>query len=113
MEAWKGFVGGRQENNFFRRHQVIGSQIDRRRARPRMGPWEFCLVRFEMSHLPGVAVAVDVNGATALNCRNEVRYMLIRIGYDIAIGLSNPTPIVFLLRVHSSRESTLVAAEVK
>jgi len=78
-----------------------------------MGPWEFCLVRFEMSHLPGVAVAVDLNGATALNCRNEVRYMLIRIGYDIAIGLSNPTPIVFLLRVHSSRESTLVAAELK
>jgi hypothetical protein len=39
--------------------------------------------------------------------------MLIRIGYDIAIGLSNPTPIVFLLRVHSSRESTLVAAELK
>jgi transglutaminase-like putative cysteine protease len=37
--------------------------------------------------------------------------MLIRIGYDIALGLPNPSPIVFLLRVHSSRESTLVAAE--
>jgi transglutaminase-like putative cysteine protease len=37
--------------------------------------------------------------------------MLIRIGCDIAIGLPNPTAIVFLLRVHSSRESTLVAAE--
>jgi hypothetical protein len=37
--------------------------------------------------------------------------MLIRIGYDIALGLPNPTAIVFLLRVHSSRESTLVAAE--
>ncbi len=37
--------------------------------------------------------------------------MLIRIGCDIALGLPNPTAIVFLLRVHSSRESTLVAAE--
>jgi hypothetical protein len=37
--------------------------------------------------------------------------MLIRIGYDIALRLPNPTAIVFLLRVHSSRESTLVGAE--
>jgi transglutaminase-like putative cysteine protease len=37
--------------------------------------------------------------------------MLIRIGYDIALGLPNPTAIVFLLRVHSSRESRLVGAE--
>ncbi len=37
--------------------------------------------------------------------------MLIRIGYDIALGLPNPTIIIFLLRVHSSRESTVVAAE--
>jgi transglutaminase-like putative cysteine protease len=37
--------------------------------------------------------------------------MLIRIGYDIALRLPNPTTIVFLLRVHPSRESTLVAAE--
>ena len=42
---------------------------------------------------------------------NEVRYMLIRIGYHIAFGLPNPSPIVFLLRVHSSCESTLVAAK--
>jgi transglutaminase-like putative cysteine protease len=49
--------------------------------------------------------------ATVLNCRNEVRYMLIRIGYDIALGLPNPSTIVFLLRVHSSRESRLVGAE--
>src|ERR1700730_6593116 len=37
--------------------------------------------------------------------------MLIRIGYDIALGLPNPTAIVFLLRVHSSRESRLVEGE--
>ena len=37
--------------------------------------------------------------------------MLIRIGYEIALGLPNPTPIIFLLRVHPSCESTLVAAE--
>lgn len=37
--------------------------------------------------------------------------MLIRIVYDIALRLCNPTTIVFLLRVHSSRESTLVVAE--
>ena len=37
--------------------------------------------------------------------------MLIRIGYHIALGLPNPSPIVFLLRVHSSRESMLVGAE--
>jgi hypothetical protein len=37
--------------------------------------------------------------------------MLIRIGYDITLRLPNPSPIVFLLRVHSSCESTLVAAK--
>jgi transglutaminase-like putative cysteine protease len=37
--------------------------------------------------------------------------MLIRIGYDIAYSLPNPSPIIFLLHVHSSREPTLVAAE--
>jgi transglutaminase-like putative cysteine protease len=37
--------------------------------------------------------------------------MLIRIGYDIAVHLPNPAAIVFLLRVHPSRESTLVRAE--
>jgi transglutaminase-like putative cysteine protease len=37
--------------------------------------------------------------------------MLIRIGYDIALKLHQPSPIVFLLRVHSSRESTVIAAE--
>ena len=37
--------------------------------------------------------------------------MLIRIGYDIAFTLPNPSPIIFLLHVHSSREPTLVAAE--
>jgi transglutaminase-like putative cysteine protease len=37
--------------------------------------------------------------------------MLIRIGYDIALDLPNPTPIIFLLRVHPSRESKLIAAE--
>jgi transglutaminase-like putative cysteine protease len=51
------------------------------------------------------------NSATVLSFQNEVSYMLIRIGYEIAFGLPNPTPIVFLLRVHSSREPTLVAAE--
>jgi transglutaminase-like putative cysteine protease len=37
--------------------------------------------------------------------------MLIRIGYDIALRLSNPSPVIFLLRVHPSRESTLAMAE--
>jgi transglutaminase-like putative cysteine protease len=37
--------------------------------------------------------------------------MLIRIGYDIVLHLPNPTTIVFLLRVHPSRESILVGAE--
>jgi transglutaminase-like putative cysteine protease len=37
--------------------------------------------------------------------------MLRRIGYDIAYTLPNPSPIIFLLHVHSSREPTLVAAE--
>ena len=37
--------------------------------------------------------------------------MLIRIGYDIAFTLTNPSPIIFLLHVHPSREPTLVAAE--
>jgi transglutaminase-like putative cysteine protease len=37
--------------------------------------------------------------------------MLIRIGYDIALRLPSPAAIVFLLRVHPSRESTLVTEE--
>jgi hypothetical protein len=37
--------------------------------------------------------------------------MLIRIGYDIALRLSNPSLVIFLLRVHPSRESTLAMAE--
>jgi transglutaminase-like putative cysteine protease len=37
--------------------------------------------------------------------------MLIRIGYDIALTLPDPSPIIFLLHVHSSRQPTLVAAE--
>jgi hypothetical protein len=54
---------------------------------------------------------VTWNGATALKCQNEVRYMLIRIGYDIAHGLPNPATIVFLPRVHPSRKSILITAE--
>jgi transglutaminase-like putative cysteine protease len=37
--------------------------------------------------------------------------MVIRVGYDIVLQLSNPSPIIFLLRVHPSRESTLVTPE--
>ena len=37
--------------------------------------------------------------------------MLIRIGYDIALGLPNPSTIIFLLRLHPSRVSRLVGAE--
>jgi hypothetical protein len=37
--------------------------------------------------------------------------MLIRMGYDIALGLLNPTVIVFLLRVHSLRKSRLVEGQ--
>jgi len=37
--------------------------------------------------------------------------VLIRIGYDIALRLFDASPVIFLLRVHPSRESTLVVAE--
>jgi transglutaminase-like putative cysteine protease len=37
--------------------------------------------------------------------------MLIRIGYNIALRLFQPTSVIFLLRVHPSRESTLLTAE--
>jgi transglutaminase-like putative cysteine protease len=37
--------------------------------------------------------------------------MLIRIGYDITIGLANPTTVVFLLKLHPSSASTLVGVE--
>lgn len=37
--------------------------------------------------------------------------MLIRIGYDIALRLFAPSPVIFLLRVHPSRRSNLVVAE--
>ena len=76
-----------------------------------MGPCNFVFGRSEVSP-PRVVVVGDLKRCAAvLNCRNEVRYMLIRIGYDIALGLFNPSTIVFLLRVHSSRESRLVGAE--
>ncbi|HTD13944.1 MAG TPA: transglutaminase family protein [Chthoniobacterales bacterium] len=37
--------------------------------------------------------------------------MLIRIGYDIALRLFNASPVVFLLRVHPSRQGRLVVPE--
>lgn len=37
--------------------------------------------------------------------------MLIRIGYDVALRLFQPSPVIFLLRVHPSRESSLRMAE--
>jgi hypothetical protein len=37
--------------------------------------------------------------------------MLIRIGYDVALRLFQPSPVIFLLRVHPSRESSLMVAE--
>jgi transglutaminase-like putative cysteine protease len=37
--------------------------------------------------------------------------VLIRIGYDIALRLFAPSPVIFLLRVHPSRRSNLVVAE--
>src|SRR3984885_512701 len=37
--------------------------------------------------------------------------VLIRIGYDIALRLFEASPVIFLLRVHPSRESTLEVAE--
>jgi len=37
--------------------------------------------------------------------------VLIRIGYDIVLRLFHPSPVIFLLRVHPSRQSTLVAPE--
>ena len=37
--------------------------------------------------------------------------MLIRIGYDIELGLSGPTALIFLLQVHPDRARDLVAPE--
>jgi transglutaminase-like putative cysteine protease len=37
--------------------------------------------------------------------------MLIEIGFDIALQLSAPTPIIFVLRVHPSRKADLVEGE--
>ena len=37
--------------------------------------------------------------------------MLIRIGYDIVLRLFNPSPVVFLLRVHPSRQRRLLVPE--
>ncbi|MFT4266965.1 MAG: transglutaminase family protein [Xenophilus sp.] len=37
--------------------------------------------------------------------------MLIRIGYDIELGLAGPTAVVYLLRVHPDRERDLAAPE--
>ena len=65
-----------------------------------------------MSHRSGVVRRWRLETACdRFELPERSRYMRIRIGYDIALGLSNPTAIVFLLRVHSSRESTLVGAE--
>ena len=37
--------------------------------------------------------------------------MLIRIGYDIVLRLFNASPVIFLLRIHPSCQSTLVVPE--
>jgi hypothetical protein len=37
--------------------------------------------------------------------------VLIRIGYDIVFRLFSANPVIFLLRVHPSRQSTLVVGE--
>src|SRR5207237_9303013 len=37
--------------------------------------------------------------------------MLIRIGYDISFELANPTPLITMLYVHSSRRGDLQSAE--
>jgi len=37
--------------------------------------------------------------------------VLIRIGYNIVLRLFEPSPVIFLLRIHPSRDSTLVVPE--
>ena len=53
----------------------------------------------------------ELDGETTFTWPNEIKGMLIKIGYEIALHLANPSPLVFLLRVHPSRESTLLEAE--
>jgi transglutaminase-like putative cysteine protease len=50
-------------------------------------------------------------GETTSRPANEISSVLIRIGYDIAIRFFEASPVIFLLRVHPSRESTLAVAE--
>src|SRR5262249_4895562 len=41
----------------------------------------------------------------------RIKLMLIRIGYDIALRLLAPTPVIFVLRLHPSRKADLVEGE--
>ena len=43
--------------------------------------------------------------------RKRYTSVLIRIGYHIVVRLFHPSPVIFLLRVHPSRQSTLVEPE--
>ena len=42
---------------------------------------------------------------------SSILYMLIRIGYDIALRLPLPTAVIYVLLVHPSRKCDLVRAE--
>jgi transglutaminase-like putative cysteine protease len=52
----------------------------------------------------------EKGGDRRQTCKRNVS-MLLRIGYHVALRLFQPSPVIFLLRVHPSRESSLMVAE--
>jgi transglutaminase-like putative cysteine protease len=59
----------------------------------------------------GLAILVPKKPENHFEIRKRNISVLIRIGYDIVLRLFNASPVIFLLRVHPSRQSTLAVAE--
>src|ERR1700749_12757 len=57
------------------------------------------------------AILVPSKGENHFETDKRSLSVLIRIGYEIVLRLFNASPVVFLLRVHPSRRSLLVAPE--
>jgi transglutaminase-like putative cysteine protease len=58
-----------------------------------------------------IAILVPKKPENRFETRERNVSVLIRIGYDIVLRLFNASPVVFLLRVHPSRQSTLMVPE--
>jgi hypothetical protein len=82
---------------------LVQAQIHRRSA---------LALFLEYDHPEGdTAILVPIKGENHFETGKRNLSVLIRIGYEIVLRLFNPSPVIFLLRVHPSRRSLLMAPE--